>query len=253
MRRFGIAAAALFLFAFVASGCASTRWQKRYLHKEQEARALQEQYDSMNQAQAERQASDEVLQKEMGKTRAQVDALASEITDFKQQPAPAPNAAADPAYEKLKAQYESLKQRYDNVRIDDDGNIEITLDANVTFAPGSHRLTAKGRKTLDSVAEDLTTTFASNAIEVIGHTDSDPIRKSHYKDNLELGGERAFEVTRYLETKHGISASRMTASSKGATDPIADNSTAAGKRKNRRVEIVVVIPKTKAATMKAAH
>jgi chemotaxis protein MotB len=253
MRRFGIATAAFLLFGFVASGCASTDWQTKYLQKEQEARALEEQYDSMNQLQAEHQASAEVLRKEMGQTKAQIDALASEITEVQAQPAPAPQPTVDPDYANLRKQYDDLKARYNDVRINDDGNLEITLDSNVTFASGSHKLTTEGRRILDSVAKDLEGTFSTNAIEVIGNTDSDPIRKSHYKDNLELGGERAFEVTRYLATKHGIAPSRMTASSRGDTDPVADNSTKEGKRKNRRVEIVVVIPKKAVAATRSAH
>ena len=77
---------------------------------------------------------------------------------------------------------------------------------------------------------------------MIGHTDSDPIKKSPFKDNWELGAERAAEVVRYLSGKHTIERSRFEASSRGATAPIADNKTSDGKKRNRRVEIVVLMP-----------
>jgi chemotaxis protein MotB len=243
MRRFGIAVPA-FLLLTLAVGCASTDWEARYLEKEAESRALQEQMESQYQYSAERQAAAETLKNEMDQAAAQIRTLAGEVDDLRNQPPVVQEVRAnDPDYENLRSEYERLKAKYDEVRITEDGNIEITLDSNVTFASGSNTLTAEGRKILDSIARELTTAFATNTIEVIGHTDSDPIKKSGYKDNLELGGERAFEVARYLSTNHRIDRARLVASSRGETAPIADNSSKEGKRKNRRVEIVVVIPK----------
>lgn len=248
MRRFVIPVLGSLVLGFAVVGCASTDWETRYLEKEQESRALQEQYDSMNQLQAERQASAETLKNDMDRARAEIDALAGEVGDLENRPVTADTTVSDPSVDALRRELEILRRKYgDAVRSTPDGNIEITLDSNVTFASGSHELTDEGRKILGSVAQELTGPFATNKVEVIGHTDSDPIRKSGYKDNLELGGERAFEVTRYLSARHGIDPGRMVASSRGATDPVADNATKEGKRKNRRVEILVVIPKVETA------
>jgi chemotaxis protein MotB len=242
MRRLGIAVPAL-LLSILAVGCASTDWESRYLEKEAESRALQEQMESQNQYFAERQAASEALREDMTKARAQIETLAGEISELQNQPPVVQEAPVDQDYEALRREYERLKAKYDEVRITEDGNLEIILDSNVTFASGSHRLTAEGRRIIDSLAGELKHNFAGNLVEVIGHTDSDPIKKSPYKDNWELGSERALEVTRYLSANHGIDSDRLKASSRGATMPIADNATKEGKRKNRRVEVVVVIPK----------
>ena len=71
--------------ASFASGCVSTDWEARYLEKEMEARALQEQYDAMNQNLAERDASSEVLRQEFDETRAQLDTLSGELEKLKEQ------------------------------------------------------------------------------------------------------------------------------------------------------------------------
>ena len=72
----------------------------------------------------------------------------------------------------------------------------------------------------------------------MGHTDTDPIQKSGWKDNWQLSSERALSVARYL-VSHGVPEKQVRAVARGSTQPVASNSTATGKAKNRRVEIVV--------------
>jgi len=72
-------------------------------------------------------------------------------------------------------------------------------------------------------------------LDINGHTDS----VGDEAKNLDLSQRRADSVKKYLTDK-GIDASRMTARGFGETLPIADNSTAAGRAKNRRVEFKVI-------------
>ena len=230
----------------VATGCKSTDWEQKYLEKEQENRALLELQDSGNFARAENDAASEGLRAELEQTEAEVEALAHELSKYRNQPvAPAPVPAEDENYKALLADYDRLKALYgDMVRITEDDNLEITLESNVTFSSGSYNLTSQGKRTLESVAKELVKEFPNNSIRVIGHTDTDPIKKSPFKDNWELASERALEVIRYL-TQQGVEGTRMEAASRGQNAPIADNTTQAGKRKNRRVEIVVIMPKSR--------
>ncbi len=73
---------------------------------------------------------------------------------------------------------------------------------------------------------------------MVGHTDTDPIKKSGWKDNWELSAERALSVVRYL-VKKGVPNSGVRACGSGSARPIGPNSSAAGKARNRRVEVVV--------------
>ena len=72
------------------------------------------------------------------------------------------------------------------------------------------------------------------SVEVQGHTDN--IGSDEY--NQKLSVRRATTVRDYLVSK-GISASRLTIVGYGETRPVADNSTAVGRAKNRRVEFMV--------------
>ncbi|MCF8237272.1 MAG: OmpA family protein [Saprospiraceae bacterium] len=77
--------------------------------------------------------------------------------------------------------------------------------------------------------------FPEMSIEVIGHTD---IQGSDWY-NLNLSKRRAQTVIRYLEEKQ-VDSKRLKWSGKGARQPIADNATEEGRRKNRRVEFLIV-------------
>lgn len=71
-------------------------------------------------------------------------------------------------------------------------------------------------------------------IKITGHTDSD----GNAAANVELSKKRAASVKKYLSTNYGIADDRIITDGKGAMQPVADNSTPAGKAKNRRVEFV---------------
>lgn len=119
------------------------------------------------------------------------------------------------------------------------GEIAVRVPGDVLFASGKADLRAGAKQTLDQIAGVLRNDYAGNTIRVEGYSDSDPIRKSKWKDNLELSTQRAMAVHRYLQEK-GIGEDRMYAAGFGATNFVAPNNTAQGKAQNRRVEIVVV-------------
>ena len=140
------------------------------------------------------------------------------------------------------------------VRIDEDGNLEITLESDVTFGSGKKDLTSAGKKSIQSLKSLLTGKYAGYQLRIVGHTDGEPLQKtkSLYGDNRGLGAQRALEVTRFMEQEMGIDPKRMVSASRGEHEPVADNSTDAGKRKNRRVEVVVVLPPEDAASFAQA-
>ena len=80
--------------------------------------------------------------------------------------------------------------------------------------------------------------MATTAVGVIGHSDNSPIKTDAFPDNFVLSEERARSVADYL-TSAGVLNSRLTVEGKGDSQPVADNKTAAGKAKNRRVQIIV--------------
>jgi OmpA-OmpF porin, OOP family len=104
---------------------------------------------------------------------------------------------------------------------------------NVFFATGSAKLLPKSFKALDEAAK-LLKEDESLMVDVDGHTDA----TGKPEKNQKLSEDRAASVKAYLVSK-GIADSRLTSTGYGATKPVADNKTAAGKAKNRRTELAV--------------
>lgn len=86
---------------------------------------------------------------------------------------------------------------------------------------------------INQIGEALKTN-PSLKIKIVGHTDAD----GKAADNLSLSKRRAEAVSSYLINNFGIDESRITTDGKGASVPVADNKTADGKAKNRRVEFI---------------
>ena len=107
----------------------------------------------------------------------------------------------------------------------------------IHFEPGSARLTNIAKAILDDVALRMKQEPTSTAL-VIGYTDD----KEATGPNADLDRRRAEAVRDYLVTRHGIDASRITVEGRDAREPVADNSTAEGRLRNRRVVIQLVIP-----------
>ena len=118
------------------------------------------------------------------------------------------------------------------------GTITVTLPNAILFDSGKAELKRATSTELDHIRSVLRDKYAGKQVDVVGHTDTDPIKKSKWKDNWELSAQRALSVLRYL-VKRGISEKDIQAVGCGESQPIASNANASGKAKNRRVEIVV--------------
>ncbi len=118
------------------------------------------------------------------------------------------------------------------------GTITVTLPTAILFDSGEVTLKRATIAELDHIQTVLKSNYSGREVDVVGHTDTDPIKKSSWKDNLELSAQRALAVTRYL-IKQGIPEDKIRAVGCGQARPVESNATVAGKAKNRRVEIVV--------------
>ncbi len=120
------------------------------------------------------------------------------------------------------------------------GTVTVTLANEILFDSGKATLKKSTSTELDHIRSVLREKYAGKEIDVVGHTDTDPIKKSKWKDNWELSAQRALSVLRYM-VERGIPEDMIQAVGCGESRPVADNSSASGKAKNRRVEIVVHI------------
>ena len=119
-----------------------------------------------------------------------------------------------------------------------EGTITVTLPNSILFDSGQASLKKESSAELNNIYSVLRQRYAGKKIDVVGHTDSDPIQKSDWDDNWELSAQRALTVTRYL-IKRGFPESQIEAVACGESRPVVPNSSEANKAKNRRVEIVV--------------
>lgn len=120
------------------------------------------------------------------------------------------------------------------------GTITVTLRNAILFDSGQAALKRGTITELDHIKSVLKQKYPGKLIDVVGHTDSDPIKKSKWKDNWELSAQRALSVVRYF-IKRGVSEDRIRAVGRGESQPVASNASASGKSQNRRVEIIVYI------------
>ena len=124
------------------------------------------------------------------------------------------------------------------------GTVTVTLPNSLLFDSGKETLKSATIAELDHIQTVLKQKYNGKQVDVVGHTDTDPIKKSKWKDNWELSAQRALTVARYLINR-GVSDDKIRAVGCGDSRPIASNNNATGKAKNRRVEIVVHIRPTK--------
>jgi chemotaxis protein MotB len=121
--------------------------------------------------------------------------------------------------------------------IDRQGLVVRVLTDKLLFASGQARLEAAGDPLLVEVAH-LLNVDQKHPITVEGNTDNVPIASSQFPSNWELSTARATTVVRYL-IAHGVVAERLGAAGYAALHPLAPNTTAAGRARNRRVDIVL--------------
>jgi chemotaxis protein MotB len=207
------------------SGC--TDYKKKYDYLNVEHQNLKGRYENLEGERAE-------LANRVAQDQQTIDELQRQISELNK---PAATATG----------FEGMDVAFDAAA----GTITVTLQNTILFDSGKATLKSTTSKELDQIVSVLRQKYASKDVDVVGHTDTDPIVKSSWKDNLELSAQRALSVTRYL-IEHGISDKQVRADACGAARPVASNASADGKAKNRRVEIVVNLRQRSTSTVPAS-
>ena len=137
--------------------------------------------------------------------------------------------------EQQQALEEQLRQEQaaDEIQISrlPDNSLKLNVNSEVSFDFDSAMIRSDFRNSLNKVAGVLAD-YPSTAVHIIGHTDD--VGSEQYNNQLSV--RRASSVQGYLSTQ-GVSANRTRTKGYGELMPIADNASAAGRQRNRRVEI----------------
>lgn len=115
--------------------------------------------------------------------------------------------------------------------------ITVEINASVLFSPGQAKLADNSSLTLQAVAHVIK--GHEHEIHVEGHTDNLPIQTENFPSNWELSSARASSVIR-LFTENGVEAHRLTALGYGENRPIETNETPEGRKRNRRVTVMIM-------------
>ena len=199
--------------AFSLCGC--TNWKKKH-------EVLNVEHQNLKGLYEREQTEKGHLAEEVSKGQQTIEQLQKKIAERKQTPAEATG----------------FGKGYDVSFDPSAGTITVTFQNAILFDAGKAALKKSTVTELNHIVSVLRQQYQDKQIDVIGHTDSDSIKKSKWKDNWQLSVERALSVVRYL-TQRGISKNKIRAVGCGASRPIASNASGGGKARNRRVEIVV--------------
>jgi len=150
-------------------------------------------------------------------------------------------AALKGTYDKLEDKMKDEIAKGDIRLSQSGGRLRVDLVDKILFDSGEAVISKRGEGVLARVGAVLAT-VDDKQIQVSGHTDSNPISEkltTQFPTNWELSVSRAVNVVRFLEEKANVPAANLIASGYGQYHPIASNKSAAGRARNRRIEILL--------------
>ena len=137
--------------------------------------------------------------------------------------------------------------------------VKVTFDSGILFGTGAATLSSDAKASLSKFANNVLKQNADMDVDIYGYTDNQGWKNStpeqSKQKNLNLSQERAQSVSTYLMTCGVTSAQIKGVQGLGEENPVADNSTAAGRQENRRVEVYLyaspeMIQQAEAGTLK---
>ncbi len=146
--------------------------------------------------------------------------------------------------ERFSTRYRSLAEavsgvsgRYGVRLVMDNDRVIIRLPGEALFRPARAELSPGAKDVLEAIAPSLKALRSEIRIE--GHTDNVPIHNKRFASNWDLSSARALSVLKFFVNEFDFDPSLVSAAGYGEFRPIASNDTPEGRRKNRRVDIVI--------------
>ena len=176
-------------------------------------------------------------QGENQKDKDQIAALQSKVADLEQEKDTAAQMAKGLENE-MRADLESKDVTISNLQ----GKLTVNILDRVMFDSGEAILKPAGESVMRKIAAILAG-HPQLKIHVIGHTDNVPIRpeaRNRFASNWELSTARALAAVHFLTEKAGVDPHRVGAIGYGEYRPLADNATAEGRARNRRIAITIL-------------
>ncbi|MBO4804180.1 MAG: OmpA family protein [Muribaculaceae bacterium] len=118
------------------------------------------------------------------------------------------------------------------------GVVYISLADNMLYKSGSYEINERAAETLSKIAK-IINDYEDYDVLIEGNTDDVPISRENIRNNWDLSCLRASSVVQALQNNYGVNPKRLTAGGRGEYNPVASNSTAVGKQRNRRTQIII--------------
>ena len=118
------------------------------------------------------------------------------------------------------------------------GVVYISLADNMLYESGSYEIDDRAAETLSKIAK-IITDYKDYDVLIEGNTDNVPISRENIRNNWDLSCLRASSVVQALQNNYGVDPKRLTAGGRGEYNPLAPNTTEAGKLRNRRTQIII--------------
>ena len=227
------------IVAFLAAAAAGVGgyWlHQGRLNARQDAAAATQRAQAAEEAKTELTAKVEKLESEKAELSTAKDELSKDVQ------------AKTGELEQLKGTYNQLEEKMKDeiskgdIRLSQSGGkLRVDMVDKILFDSGEAVISKRGEGVLARVGAVLAT-MDDKQIQVSGHTDSNPISEklaTQFPTNWELSVTRAVNVVRFLEEKASVPPKNLTATGYGQYHPIASNKSAAGRARNRRIEILL--------------
>ena len=189
----------------------------------------------------------ELMQDEIAALREQLASTSSQLAQARSTGMP-PNAAAQAAAAaptsnamppaQMEAVMTQLSVSGAEARIDG-SVVRLEIPADRLFEPGSANLLPGGAAILTQISTEVERVFPGHFLGIEGHTDTEPLHNASWGSPHQLTAARASAVFDFFTSRTALKQGQLFLVAHGPNHPVVSNATAAGRARNRRVEIVI--------------
>lgn len=121
----------------------------------------------------------------------------------------------------------------------DGGVVRIEIPADKLFEPGTANLLPGGAAILTETAEQIDAVYTGHFVGIEGHVDTEPMQNASFGSPHQLTAARAAAAFDFLTGRTALGHKQLFIVAHGSNHPVVSNATAAGRARNRRIELVV--------------
>jgi len=135
----------------------------------------------------------------------------------------------------------------------DGGVVRLEISADKLFEPGGANLLPAGTALLTQVSDEVERVFPGHFLGIEGHTDTEPLQNASWGSQHQLSVARASAVFDFLTTRTSLRQGQLFLVAHGPNHPVVSNATAAGRARNRRIELVIYPERSGADAAPVGH